>query len=326
MLEKYLSKSNNGRDIVRELFESLVYIYGELGKGFQQKKLETTALIQSKSFNPRSPLMYHRTQQLVKAAQEGNESQVVKIAEDIHAFIKKNDSFQIKHYCQKELGEDYVTIADQIFGSSYGEQPIVNLDEEEFSKAKKNFLIGLELVKKYAPEADREVNTLWTKIFLGRANPNSGKSGFGGVTSLMLWGAAFVNVDSYNTPLRAAECIVHEVTHALLFALNASTLLVLNPISGRYSSPLRSDPRPMDGIYHATIVCARVASFYEAMAQDESNAKDLRNQAQELYKRNQTLFLDGYKTISSDGKLSDLAEEILSEANLALSKPNEKQQ
>ncbi len=102
---------------------------------------------------------------------------------------------------------------------------------------------------------------LWVRIIVASASSEDGQLGFEGVTSFMAWGATFMNGDMHMSERKTAHFLVHEVTHALLFGLSSDDPLVLNSPDESYPAPLRTDPRPMDGIYHATIVCARLAAF-----------------------------------------------------------------
>jgi acyl-CoA synthetase (AMP-forming)/AMP-acid ligase II len=95
--------------------------------------------------------------------------------------------------------------------------------------------------------------------------PLSPAMSFGGVTSLTLWGAVTLNTELHRTPLAIAEALVHEGAHMLLFGYAVDERLVRNPDSERFASPLRSDPRPMDGVFHATFVCARLHLFYRRL-------------------------------------------------------------
>ena len=58
--------------------------------------------------------------------------------------------------------------------------------------------------------------------------------------------------------LSLLETLAHEAAHSLLFGIQISGPLVLNPDDARFASPLRVDLRPMDGVYHATFVSARM--------------------------------------------------------------------
>src|SRR6185437_8666871 len=81
---------------------------------------------------------------------------------------------------------------------------------------------------------------------------------FDGASSFMLWGAIILNADRGDGPIGMAQMLAHESAHNLLFGFSADEALVENGPDELFSSPLRKDPRPMDGIYHATFVTARM--------------------------------------------------------------------
>jgi HEXXH motif-containing protein len=54
------------------------------------------------------------------------------------------------------------------------------------------------------------------------------------------------------------EHIVHEAAHHLLFALFYGYDVFKAGSSGRFRSPLRSDERPLDAVFHAMFVLARI--------------------------------------------------------------------
>ncbi|NKY55936.1 aKG-HExxH-type peptide beta-hydroxylase [Nocardia flavorosea] len=61
------------------------------------------------------------------------------------------------------------------------------------------------------------------------------------------------------------ERIVHEASHIALNAAMIVDPLVLNDPADRFTSPLRPDPRPMSGIYHAAFVLSRVVHVLDRM-------------------------------------------------------------
>ena len=56
----------------------------------------------------------------------------------------------------------------------------------------------------------------------------------------------------------STQALAHESGHNLLFGFSASGPLVENADDELFASPLRKDPRPMDGVFHATYVVARM--------------------------------------------------------------------
>ena len=136
---------------------------------------------------------------------------------------------------------------------------------------------------------------------------------FGGVTSLTLWGAVTLNTELHRTPLEIAEGLVHEGAHTLLFGYAVDERLVRNPNSERFASPLRSDPRPMDGVFHATFVCARLHLFYRRLL--ERRPEGLRGFDPRALERKMaqlaSRFDDGARLIADKASLTPLGEKVL---------------
>ena len=87
--------------------------------------------------------------------------------------------------------------------------------------------------------------------------------------------------------------------------------LVTNPLDERYSSPLRADPRPMDGVYHAAYVLARM--HYASSRLHSSGILDQDDSAivASRIKGYGSLAADGLATIRRHGRLTDMGEAIL---------------
>ena len=80
------------------------------------------------------------------------------------------------------------------------------------------------------------------------------------------------------------DLLVHESSHVLLFGMAAEEPLTRNPGTERYASPVRPDPRPIDGIFHACFVTTRVHLAMSRLletrslsAQDASEAVERRD-------------------------------------------------
>jgi HEXXH motif-containing protein len=114
------------------------------------------------------------------------------------------------------------------------------------------------LLERGNPELAGEIRGLLREIVLAAGTDTPGALVFDGASSFMLWGGIVINVRSHATVLDMVQVLAHESGHNLLFGLCADGPLVENDGTARYDSPLRRDPRPMDGIVHATYVCARV--------------------------------------------------------------------
>ncbi len=102
-----------------------------------------------------------------------------------------------------------------------------------------------------------EIRALTPEIVAVRGAPGA-RSRFDGATSFYFWGGMALNLDPPPDPVDLAIALAHESGHAALFGLTMGGPVVTNPDTERYASPLRDDPRPMEGIAHATWVLARM--------------------------------------------------------------------
>lgn len=139
------------------------------------------------------------------------------------------------------------------------------MDADEHGR---RFKSALQRLRELLPDLAGEVEALVRQVILVVGDPSLDYD-FAGGSCYMLWGALFINGASHPDELSMMEAIVHESAHSLLFGFTIDEPLVLNDANERYCSPLRDDPRPMDGIYHATFVCARM---HWAMTQLASTA------------------------------------------------------
>jgi hypothetical protein len=124
---------------------------------------------------------------------------------------------------------------------------------------------ALELLRLAAPELSGELLGLVREIVA--AAPEKGPRGFifGGASTFSLWGALVLNADGFGDRLDIAVSLAHEAAHTLLFGLALGGALTENDPAERYRSPLREDPRPMEGVAHATFVTARMICALEAL-------------------------------------------------------------
>jgi HEXXH motif-containing protein len=93
---------------------------------------------------------------------------------------------------------------------------------------------------------------------LGAPATDDSADKFNGASTFFLWGASLLNADLRRSTISIIDLLVHESSHLLLFGISADGALTENSGSERFDSPLRSDKRPIDGIFHACFVATRV--------------------------------------------------------------------
>jgi hypothetical protein len=97
------------------------------------------------------------------------------------------------------------------------------------------------------------------------AQTSGGK--FGGASAFAAWGAILINPQTQTDDLTLLLTLIHESAHLKLFSAWLDDEVVLNDPDDTYASPLRAEPRPMNGIYHAAFVLARMACFLDDLRQ-----------------------------------------------------------
>lgn len=107
-----------------------------------------------------------------------------------------------------------------------------------------------------------ELNELLCEIILA---VNIGKGGFAGGSVFDLFGAVLFNPGTRPDIAHHLMTLIHESSHLLLFARHLDDDVLLNEPETLYSSPLRRQGRPMEGIFHAMWVSARMTTFGKAL-------------------------------------------------------------
>jgi hypothetical protein len=128
---------------------------------------------------------------------------------------------------------------------------------EVFSGCKREVEEGLSLLRLADPDWHDEVRSLLPMVVVG-SGPLDTADMFNGASTFFFWGGSLINAQVRRSPVSIGDLLVHESSHLLLFGLSADGPLLSNGGEERYSSPLRADPRPIDGILHAGFVASRV--------------------------------------------------------------------
>ncbi len=168
------------------------------------------------------------------------------------------------------------------------------------------------------PALAAEIRGLLREIVLA-AHPDAPDARvFDGASSFLLWGAIVLNVRSHATLLDMVQALAHESGHNLLFGLCADGPLVENEPAARYASPLRHDPRPMDGIVHATYVSARMhQALARLLASGVLDAADA-GVAQGALADHARNFAAGMQTVRRHARLTATGAAILEGAAVAM--------
>lgn len=142
-----------------------------------------------------------------------------------------------------------------------------------------------------------------------------------GLTDVRILGAMLIRLpdQDVNPLLYFLEHVLHEASHIHLNCLMSIDPLILNSNQERFLSPLRPDPRPMVGVFHATFVSARIARSFMTLynkTKDESLLQTLAETLDETIrgisevKKYAKLTIHGYELVNSICEFIELARRL----------------
>lgn len=172
---------------------------------------------------------------------------------------------------------------------------------------------GLALLDRAVPKLAGEVRGIVRQIVIAESDPGKPYQ-FDGGSHYQLWGALFLNGRFHPDAVAVAEVLAHESAHSLLFGLCTDVALVENEDDELYASPLRVDPRPMDGIYHATFVSARMHWAMTQLAGSDALSADERARARHAAEEDLRNFDAGHAIVAEHGRLTAVGGPVMAGA------------
>ncbi|MEX2200283.1 MAG: HEXXH motif-containing putative peptide modification protein [Dongiaceae bacterium] len=182
---------------------------------------------------------------------------------------------------------------------------------EKVAACRKRIESAFALLDRASPALSNEIRTLLREIVLAVAPDDPEAMLFDGASSFMLWGALVLNADSYQNDLDMVQVLAHESGHNLLFGLCADGPLIENDDTERYPSPVRRDPRPMDGIVHAAFVIARMHQAVRALLDADAVEYSERSDAQTVLANLQRSFAFAMETVDRHAILTPLGRSVV---------------
>jgi len=177
---------------------------------------------------------------------------------------------------------------------------------------------ALELIRRTLPGLAAELEEVITTVILARGVPTGDTSTsvapFEGASALRAFGAIVLDVRPDPSVVNCATSLIHEEAHSTLYALSPMEGVVTNADDERHSSPLRDDPRPLEGIFHATFVIARIIYAMETMLDSGGLSSEDQRVAVENLEDSRPLFFDGLATLRRHANLTPAGDAALEAA------------
>jgi HEXXH motif-containing protein len=169
---------------------------------------------------------------------------------------------------------------------------------------------ALQLLQHGYPELAQELHAILREVVIAVSPELDPAIEFDGASSFLLWGSIALNARGHATRLDTLEALVHESAHCLLFGLSHAERLLENDQRARYASPLRIDPRPLDGIFHATFVTARVHHTLDTLLRRGALQGAEITQVEQSRAEYSAAFADGAATLEQHASFTDLGRSV----------------
>ncbi|TCJ19776.1 HEXXH motif domain-containing protein [Parasulfuritortus cantonensis] len=206
--------------------------------------------------------------------------------------------------------ERYAALMDSDPLMSFAMLPPDSATEHDF---RVRFERGYRLLSQAIPDLAAEFAGLVCEVCMVVGDSQAAMQ-FDGGSSYMLWGGLFLNAASHDTDVAMVEVLAHESGHSLLFGYALDEPLVENADDELFKSPLRHDPRPMDGIYHATYVSARMHWAMSRLLDSGCLDAAGRAEAQAARDRDREHFEAGYAVVAEFGLLTETGRAVMAGA------------
>lgn len=302
-----------------QLADSLVHIVNKAGSYLEVDRGRLDAAVERIRVSKQDPGVFARYFDLIFAVNANQFANANTLFDELIERASQPVSFAIVPYTKEQLGSDYDRFAELLFAEFSNVNPMASPSQSQSIASTQMLREAIAVISRVDPGIHDEIEAFLARIYLAIANKDPLAKRFGGVTSLQVWGASFVNVEFYKTRWDAVQFLVHEITHSLLLGLSCDQPLVRNSPDENYRSPLRADPRPMDGLFHATLVCARLAAFNRAWLDCGLVEEDDRARTEAAIEKNSRSFRDGLVVVNQHGKLSEKGRHLIDQSCLGLS-------
>jgi hypothetical protein len=208
-----------------------------------------------------------------------------------------------------DLEPYYVPLVKEKFSQVPREIRFSPLSSEEFKKKKILIKNTIESYKDSFADFFTEFEELVSEIFLLKAE------GLRAGSSFDLFGMIYKNILYKCEKITdVLEFIVHEQSHLYVFLLNRDDPIVINA-QDVHDSPLRTDKRPLMGIYHAVFVIARIQHIWCKALASHIIPEAERAYCEEQIQDHRTRFRLGFDTLQKHAQMTPLGEALIKSAN-----------
>jgi len=297
------------------LAESLAHIHEAAGRSVDLEEAEVARGLAEIRAHRVSPGIFGRYYEMVFALQGHRPDDASVLFREIVNLAPAPPIFSVLPFSNDALGADKERYARILSLEKESSLALTAAETNEWTRFATSVAAALRLIEQADSGLAAEFHAVVVQI-IGAVPLTQNNRGFGGASSFMLWGAVLLNARLYDATLDMVAALIHEAAHQVLFGYSVHAPLVENSIEERYGSPLRTDPRPMDGIFHATFVCARMHYAYARLLQGPKNllSQTDRQLVQQRLQEYRGKFIEGLETVKRFGRMTANGARILNAA------------
>jgi len=293
----------------RDFASSFEHIFGACGEHFEVPERQVEALLSRiRAGSRETPYIYSLHFKLLEFIRDDRSDDVQALITEIPSLGPAEPGVLVTSL----LAEDFPWDAGIVAGYFADEQDSLFKYVEPRADAvparRTQIDAALDLLRQAVPGLAGELDELVTTVILARgvaANDESElMAPFEGASALRAFGAIMLDGQPDQTLVDCAASLIHEESHIALFALSPMEGVVTNADDERHESPLRTDSRPLEGVFHATFVLARMVYGMESLLSSGCLSGSESDVAADIINASRPLFFDGLKTLRRHGKFT----------------------
>ncbi len=291
----------------QKLLKSLASLFTSVEKTLNVNLLELrNSISKVEAERKLTPMLYTYHAFLREGIKQGSVKSVTHFVRKIEQALKNEQiyapPFSIQTISSEEWEQQILNDLNDQNRNKVGDlSSLTAVEEVAIEPVNRIITKSLEFLKQISPLFLNEFETYVANLKLFRSNR------LVGMTDVRVFGTIYLCMSKGDMPetIYFCEHIIHETSHLHLHTLFAIDRLILNDPSERYTAPIRPDPRPMYGVFHATFVLSRMVRLFMLLAEKIDPSFE------EYFELFLKRFLSGYNTIKNFGKLTPLGEKIL---------------
>ncbi len=179
----------------------------------------------------------------------------------------------------------------------------------EYERMKAACEEGLSIIERVCPDYFEEISCLFSEILVFKADEIKHGS------SMNAFGLIYRNLNyGFEKITDTIDVFIHELAHHYLFLLNTDDQIVVNA-DDLHASPLRTDKRPLIGIYHAAFVLARVIDVLQKALDRGGIPTNEINHCLELLATHRKRFKMAMNMLDTHAQLTPLGRALINSAS-----------